>query len=335
MCGPARGGLRGSGPRRAEDGLLRASGGEVRTGAEVQRVLTDGDRATGVVLASGERIGARRVVIANVTPTVLFDHLLADRPLPRAVRAKVDGYVYGPGTMMVHLALKGKLRWAVGPELDEFAYVHIAPYVSDLARTYTAALNGLIPTSPFLVVGQTSAVDPTRAPGDAQVLWIQVRTLPSHIWGDAAGEIAARTWDEAKEPVADRVMDKLQTYAPNLKEQILARAVFSPADLERDNPNLVGGDSIAGSHHLRQHFLFRPFPGWSRYRMPVAGLYLVGAATWPGAGNNATSGYLAARQILEARQVRRWAIGSSAGAGAGAVTAATLIATREARGGRR
>jgi phytoene dehydrogenase-like protein len=254
------------------------------------------------VLASGERIGARRVVIANVTPTVLFEHLLPEQPLPRAIRAKVAGYLYGPGTMMVHLALKGKLRWAAGPELDEFAYVHIAPYVSDLAQTYTDALNGLIPTSPLLVVGQTSAVDPTRAPSGAQILWIQVRALPSHIRGDATGQIAARTWDEAKEAVADRVVDKLASYAPGLQDLILARAVFSPADLQRDNPNLVGGDSIAGSHHLRQNFLLRPFPGWSRYRMPLAGLYMVGAATWPGAGNNATSGYLAAREILRARR---------------------------------
>ena len=283
-------------------GLLCAYGGEVRAGTEVRRVPTDGDRATGVVLASGERIGARRVVIANVTPTVLFEHLLPEQPLPRTVRAKVAGYLYGPGTMMVHLALKGKLRWAAGPELDEFAYVHIAPYVSDLAQTYTDALNGLIPTSPLLVVGQASAVDPTRAPGDAQVLWIQVRALPSHIRGDAAGQIAARTWDEAKEAVADRVVDKLASYAPGLQDLILAHAVFSPADLERDNPNLVGGDSIAGSHHLRQNFLFRPFPGWSRYRMPLAGLYMVGAATWPGAGNNATSGYLAAQEILRVRR---------------------------------
>ena len=60
--------------------------------------------------------------------------------------------------------------------------------------------------------------------------------------------------------------------------------MLSPLDLERDNPNLVGGDSLSGSHHLDQNFLFRPVAGWSRYRTPVASLYLVGASTWPGAG---------------------------------------------------
>ena len=60
--------------------------------------------------------------------------------------------------------------------------------------------------------------------------------------------------------------------------------MFSPADLERENPNLIGGDSLDGSHHLDQNFLFRPIAGWSRYRMPVKDLWLIGAATWPGAG---------------------------------------------------
>src|SRR5699024_80663 len=68
---------------------------------------------------------------------------------------------------------------------------------------------------------------------------------------------------------------------------------------EAENPNLVGGDSVGGSHHLSQQFLFRPFVGYSRYEMPVADLYMVGAGAWPGAGNNATSGYLAAQRILQ------------------------------------
>ena len=70
-----------------------------------------------------------------------------------------------------------------------------------------------------------------------------------------------------------------------------------PADLERRNPNLVGGDNLAGSHHLSQNFLFRPVPGWARYRTPVKDLYIIGASTWPGAGTGAGSGYMLAKML--------------------------------------
>jgi phytoene dehydrogenase-like protein len=73
---------------------------------------------------------------------------------------------------------------------------------------------------------------------------------------------------------------------------------MTPADLEQSNPNLVGGDSVAGSHHLRQNFIWRPFGDWNNYEAPVEDLYMVGAATWPGGGVNAMSGYLAAQRLM-------------------------------------
>ncbi len=168
-------------------GLLREHGGEVRNSSEVARILADGDRVTGVELASGERIGAERAVVANLTPAVLFGRLLPESILPGHFHLRARTYEYGPGTMMVHLALRGRPRWRAGEDIDEFAYVHVASYVEDLSDTYTAAVNGYLPKSPMLIVGQTSVVDPSRAPGDGEVLWVQVRTLPSKIRGDAAG----------------------------------------------------------------------------------------------------------------------------------------------------
>ncbi len=94
------------------------------------------------------------------------------------------------------------------------------------------------------------------------------------------------------------MIQKLESYAPGIRKLVLELLDLSPEDLERDNPNLVGGDRVSGSHHPRQDFLFRPFPGWSSYRMPLEGLSMVGAPTWPGAGTNALSGCLAPREIL-------------------------------------
>ncbi len=308
-----------SGLVEALAGVVRANGGVVRTGAAAVRILEEHGRAVGVELEGGERIGAGEVVVANLVPTVLFNDLLAEAPLPADFRRKVDRYAYGPATMMVHLALDGPAPWAAGEEIQEFAYVHIAPYVADLARTYTAAMNGEIPESPLLIVGQPTAVDPGRAPEGGHILWIQVRTLPALIRGDAAGEITATHWDEAKAPVAERVLDKLEAYAPGVRERIVGQHVLSPRDLERHNPNLVGGDSVGGSHHLHQNFLWRPFAGWSRYAMPIDRLYMVGAGTYPGGGNNATSGYLAAQRILGgggAATAAKVAVGTAAGAAA-------------------
>ncbi|MFF1847654.1 phytoene desaturase family protein [Streptomyces sp. NPDC058217] len=287
--------------------VLAENGGEVHTGAEVVRVLCSNGRAVGVRCADGSTLTARRAVIANVGPPALYQQLLESDQVPAQVRRKSCGYLYGPGTMMLHLALDGPLPWAAGSELAGFGYVHVAPYVDDLARTYTESQAGLLPVEPLLVVGQTSAVDPTRAPAGRHVVWIQIRTMPSVIRGDAAGTIRHTSWPEAVEPMTDRVLTKLEHYAPGTRSRIVGTTAYTPQDLESANPNLVGGDSVAGSHHLSQNFFFRPMSGHSGYRTAVPSLYLTGAATWPGAGNNATSGRLTARQVLKDVRLRGWA----------------------------
>jgi phytoene dehydrogenase-like protein len=285
-------------------GLIREFGGEIRVGADVDRIVTRNGRASAVTLGDGEEIAARRAIIANLTPGPLFGRLLRDCPVPAGLRRRAGSFKYGPGTMMVHLALRGKPNWQAGADTADFAYVHIAPYIEDLQATYADAARGVLPASPMLIVGQTTAVDQSRAPEGAHILWIQVRAVPSIIHGDALGRIGAHDWSEAREPYADRVVGKLEEYAPGIGDLIMARAVFSPADLERANPNLVGGDSVGGSHHLAQNFMLRPFPGWSRYRAPIEGLYMCGAGTYPGAGNHALSGYLCAEEILKSGGAR-------------------------------
>jgi phytoene dehydrogenase-like protein len=276
---------------------ITAAGGEVRLAAPVQSIATEGGNggmAKGVVLASGERIETTRAVIANLHPRVLFGHLV---PASSAATQRLAKFRPGPATMMIHLALNELPAWSAGEELKRFAYVHLAPSLGALAKTYTNALDGLLPAEPGLVVGQPTAIDPSRAPAGEHVLWVQVRVLPFRIRGDAGGSIASRQWEAVKEAYADRVIGIIERYAPGLTGNIIARAVHSPADLARDNPNLVEGDSLGGSHHLDQNFLFRPAFGWSRYRTPVGRLYMVGASTWPGAGTGAGSGFMLAKML--------------------------------------
>ncbi|HLJ71777.1 MAG TPA: NAD(P)/FAD-dependent oxidoreductase [Roseiarcus sp.] len=281
---------------KAMVGALIAKGGELRLGERVSEIEVARGVASGVRLAGGGRLAAK-TIIANVHPKIVFGDLVS-RAGPRAkYEGEIAKFRAGPGTMMVHLALDDLPAWRAGDALRNYAYVHIAPDLEMMSRVYAEAAAGLLPAEPALVVGQPTAIDPSRAPAGKHVLWVQVRVLPGQIRGDAAGRIAAVTWDDAKEAYAERALDLLESYAPNLRARILGRAVFSPLDLERENPNLIGGDNLSGSHHLDQNFFFRPVAGWSRYRTPVKNLYLCGASTWPGAGTGAGSGFMLARML--------------------------------------
>jgi phytoene dehydrogenase-like protein len=283
-------------------GLLRELGGEVVCDTPVERVVVEAGRAGGVV-AGGRTIRARRAVIANVTPTVLFGRLVGGEHLDAGFADRVARYRYGPGTVMIHLALDRPAPW-MRQEAARHAYVHIGPYLEDMSRAYHQAVDGLLPERPTLVVGQPTVVDPSRAPEGRHVLWVQARMFPGTVRCDAAGELTATDWSALKERVADRVLAQLEEYAPGLRDTVLARHVLTPADLEAINPNLVGGDSLGGSHHLMQHFFLRPFPGMTRYRTPIERLYLCGAATWPGAGVGAGSGFLLGSMLSSTRRRR-------------------------------
>ncbi len=277
---------------RAMVGYLEELGGEVHLDAPVAEISAAQGAATGIVLQSGERIAARRAVVANVTPGLLLAKLLPQGSGNAAADTKFRAFRPGPGTMMLHLALDSPLDWAAGDELKQFAYVHIAPSLEYMTAVYGQAMAGSLPEAPVLVVGQPTALDPSRAPNGKHVLWVQVRVLPKHVTGDAAGKIAGTEWSTIKEAYAERVLDLIEAHAPGTRNRIIGRAVFSPDDLEAENPCLIGGDNLSGSHHLDQNFLFRPVAGYSRYRTPLKGLYMCGAATWPGAGTGAGSGHM-------------------------------------------
>ena len=282
---------------RALAAVVDEAGGRVVTGAEATAIAVVRGRAQAVELAGGERIAAPTVV-ACVGPRALYGGLLRDAPLPDAVRRAAGRFRYGPGTVMVHLALSGPVPWAAGDDLASYGYVHVGPYVEEMAGAYTEARNGLLPSDPLLVVGQPTAADPSRAPGGEHVLWVQVRAVPAEIRGDAAGDIAATSWDEAIEPYADRVLAKLERYAPGVGGLVLDRAALSPLDIEARDSNLVGGDNGAGSGLIAHNLVFRPLPGWSRHRTPVRGVYHTGASTWPGPGVTGMPGKLAAERVL-------------------------------------
>jgi phytoene dehydrogenase-like protein len=304
--------------------LYHSYGGEIRTGTAVKEVLVKHKKVQGVRVSGGAQLQAKRV-LAITNPTNLFTRLIAEGELPQGIVQKSRKFQYGPGTMMIHLAMSDKTPWAGHEDLQDFAYVHLGPYIRDMDYTYTHSLNGYLPESPMVICGQPAVVDSSRTLGKEKTLWLQIRTLPAEIRGDAAHKIAATNWDETKEAYADRVMDKLENYAPGIKQRVLDRTVLSPMDLQRDNPNLQGGDSVAGSHHIHQNFIFRPFSGYSNYKTPIDGLYMAGASTWPGGGTNATSGYLAAKEMMKSAHKTSKLLGTVAAAGGGLLLGSYLL----------
>lgn len=275
--------------------MIEARGGAVFTDTPVTGIDHRDGKAYGITLEGGNKVMATRAVIANVSPAALLR--LTGGTGDARHEEVLTNFQHAPGTMMIHLAMDALPDWAAGPELKRFAYVHLAPSMDQMAQTYQQAKAGLLPSEPVIVCGQPTAVDPSRAPEGKHVLWLQVRMVPGAIKGDAAGEIDATDWPDAAEPMAARALTILDRYAPGTTGKILGRHIVTPAMLETDNPNLVGGDQVCGSHHLHQHFMNRPGRGYADGTTPIANLYHTGAAVWPGGGTGAGPGTLLARKL--------------------------------------
>lgn len=297
MAGQAFGMVLGKGGAdtviRALTSAIFARGGHVETGVSVTCIRHTDGKASGITLSDGREITARRAVIAGVAPRALSRLTGTHSDFD----TKLAAFTHAPGTMMIHLALSSLPDWAAGAALQGFAYVHLAPSLDQMARTYQQAQAGLLPDEPILVVGQPTTVDPSRAPKGQHTLWLQVRMAPSTIKGDAKGEIATTDWAEAAEPFAQRALDILERYAPGTRAKLLGQRIVPPTELESDNPNLVGGDQVCGSHHLSQHFYFRPARGHADGSTSITNLHLTGAAVWPGAGLGAGPGFLLAQRL--------------------------------------
>jgi phytoene dehydrogenase-like protein len=302
---------KGGGSRLVEGlaDVVREAGGELRTAAEVERVLVSGGRASAVRLAGGETIRAERAIVASVTPTQLYGSLLGAGDVPAPLARAAARYRYGRGEMQIHLALREPPDWYGDDRLSRTAIVHVTPGLDGVSRAVNEAERSLLPAEPTIVCGQPMAVDPSRGPEGSWIVWIQLQELPAgRVRGDAGGEIDVGdgSWtEELRERYADRVVARLGRHIQNLERATIARVALSPADVEALNVNLVGGDIYGGSCALDQNFLFRPLPQVPGHRTPVEGLWHIGASTHPGPGLGAGSGYIAYKALTRPALPRR------------------------------
>ena len=281
--------------------LVTAYGGEIRTGVVVDAILAEDGRAGGVRTADGEQIGARTAVIASTTPDQLYGGLLRDvGSVPPGVRAQAKRYRHRRGCFQINLALSARPHFA-DARLDRGGGLHLLRGVDDLITSVRQAEDGYLPEHPMIAWHEPTAVDPDRAPAGKAVVRIQVLDAPLRPIGDAAGRIdAAGGWTASvAERMADRVIAEASEHVKGLQDLVLARHLLTPADLARTNPNAGPGDHGSGHNALSQAFTQRPIPAHGGgYATAVPGLYLIGAATWPGPGVSGSSGRAVARRLL-------------------------------------
>ncbi|MCL4402695.1 MAG: NAD(P)/FAD-dependent oxidoreductase, partial [Acidobacteria bacterium] len=272
----------------------RSHGAEIRTGAEVARILVRDGEARGVALRDGEEISAR-MVASNLDPKLTFLHLLDARDLPDDFVAAIRRFRIEGTSAKINLALGGlpEFRALPGaPAPQHRATMHICPSIEYVERAWDDAKYGRPSERPLLEMTIPTMYDPSLAPPGHHIMGIFLQYAPY--------TLRESTWDELREPFADRVIGLIEEYAPNIRSLILERQVLTPLDLERTY-GITGGNIFHGEMSLDQMFSLRPVSGWARYRTPVRGLYLCGSGAHPGGGVMGAPGYNAAREMLRRR----------------------------------
>jgi phytoene dehydrogenase-like protein len=269
----------------------RAAGVEIRLEAPVDHIRVEGDRATGVVLESGEEISAS-TVLSSVDAHQTFLNLLEPGHLPSDFEEEVRRYKFRGSSGKVNLALDGLPNFTCLPGVGEHlrGAISFSPAVDYMERAYDDAKYGRFSQRPYIDMIMPTLVDPSMAPPGKHVMSCFVQYAPYHL---AEGE-----WDDkARDAFGETVIDTIEERAPNIRDIILHKQVLTPLDIERDF-GLTEGNIFQGELSLEQLFFNRPVPGWARYRTPIKDLWMCGSATHPGGGIMGAPGRIAAMELL-------------------------------------
>jgi phytoene dehydrogenase-like protein len=220
-------------------------------------------------------LGSPGLTLCDITPQQFLQ--LADLRHHRPYRQLLEQYRYGPGVFKVDWALREPIPWKARDCLRA-ATVHLGGTLEEIAASERAVWKGEVSDKPFIILAQPSLFDPTRAPEGQHTAWAYC-----HVPNGWRGSML------------DRIEAQVERFAPGFRECILDRAAHSPADLERENENLIGGDIGGGAADAKQ-FLMRPT--WRAYGTPLRGVYLCSSSTPPGAGVHGMCGYNAAEWAL-------------------------------------
>jgi phytoene dehydrogenase-like protein len=266
---------------------LRSLGGELRLGAAAEGLAIERGRVSGVRVR-GDLVGTKAVLCAT-SPTQLMK--LGGAALTDRYRARLGRFRQGPGILKIDWALDEPIPW-LADDARGAGTVHVGADTREMVGSCAAMEEGRLPQAPFLILGQQSLADPSRAPAGKQTAWGYTRLPPG-------------VDDSTLSSYADKMESQIERFAPGFRDRVLARHLLTPSGMEAANPNLRGGDIGGGSYALDQ-MLLRPIPSLSPYRTPVRGLYLASASAFPGGSVHGVCGWAAARCALrDARAITR------------------------------
>jgi phytoene dehydrogenase-like protein len=291
--GLPRGGM--SGVSEAIASSARAFGAEIRTEAGVDHVLVGGGSARGVVLENGDELLAD-TVISSVDPKLTFEHLVDADELPDEFRRHIARYQIRGSSGKVNLSLDALPRFTCLEHLspaEQIPYlsgaISLSPNIEHLERAFDDAKYGRYSRRPYMDIVIPSLIDPTMAPPGKHVMSIFCAYAPY--------DLASGTWEDHREGFGDAVLDTLAEFAPNIREIMLHRQVFTPWDMEQ-TMGLTEGNIFHGELTLEQLFFLRPAPGYADFTSPVRNLYMCGSGCHPGGGVMGAPGKLAADRII-------------------------------------
>jgi phytoene dehydrogenase-like protein len=271
-------------------GAATAAGATIRTGAPVASIQVEEDRATGVVLESGESISARNV-ISSADPKTTFLHLLGPRYLDTGFVRRVKHIRSRGLAAKLHLALNRAPPFSGVPEASLRGRLLIAPSLQYIEHAYNHAKYGEFSAAPVMEITVPSINDPTLAPPGHHVLSAIVQYAPYAL---------KEGWDSGRQRFTDTALDALEQFAPGLRGSIIGSELLTAADMEREF-RISGGHWHHGDLAFDQFLMVRPVPGAAQYRTPLEGLFLCGAGCHPGGGVMGIAGRNAARQVLASR----------------------------------
>jgi beta-carotene ketolase (CrtO type) len=285
--------------------LVKSLGGEILTDQQVEKILVDDNRAVGVRTANGNEYRASEGVISNIDAKRLFLHCVDASDVDAAdpnLRERLDRRIVNNNEtiLKIDLALDEPLRFEHHDHKDEYLIgsVLIADSVKQVEVAHTDPAIGKIPDAdPSMYLVMPTMLDPTMAPPGKHTVWIEF-FAPYQIDGlEGTGHLGTGWTDELKNKVADRVVDKLAEYAPNVKNATIARRVESPSELG-ERLGALKGNYYHIDMTLDQMVFFRPLPEIANYKTPIEGLYLTGAGTHPGGSISGMPGRNCARVFL-------------------------------------
>lgn len=303
-------------------------GGEIRLDAEVDRIVVEGGKVRGVRLQSGEFFAARSVVSNAHVQTTLLKLVGVDQ-LPGDLAARVGRIRVGNGFgMTIRCAADALPDYLAAPSGGQPHPSHhglqlLCPSLDYLNRAYEDFRRGVPAQEPAVIAMTFSAIDPDVAPPGKHTLFLWAQYHPYEL---SNGE----DWDSIAEREADKLLEVMYRYAPNMRGAITNRYIQTPLELER-KLGLLRGNVMHVEMSFDQMFCFRPLPELSAYKVPqIGGLYLTGASTHPGGGVFAASGYNTAGVVLrDLRPSRLWS--GLAGLAVGAAGTALITAARRRR----